>query len=67
MTTNLLESAIIPFISKEIEETMLLAVAMPSEMPPRQISMMCERILARLSEPDPLSVRYAGLSAPKQK
>lgn len=67
MTTSLLESAIIPFISKEIEETMLLAAAMPSEMPPRQISIMCERILARLSEPDSLFVRYAALSAPKQE
>lgn len=67
MITNLLEPAIIPFISKEIEETMLLAAAMPSEMPPRQISMMCERILARLSEPYPLLLRYAGLSVPTQK
>ena len=40
-----------PFITKEIEETLLLAAARPAELPPRQFSALRERILMRLASP----------------
>jgi hypothetical protein len=43
-----------PFITKEIEETLLLAASRPSELPPRQFSALRERILLRLATPHPL-------------
>jgi hypothetical protein len=43
-----------PFITKEIEETLLLAAARPSELPPRQFSALRERIMMRLATPHPL-------------
>jgi hypothetical protein len=43
-----------PFITKEIEETLLLAAVRPSELPPRQFSALRERILMRLTTPHPL-------------
>jgi hypothetical protein len=43
-----------PFITKEIEETLLLAAARPSELPPRQFSALRERIMKRLATPHPL-------------
>mgnify|MGYP003439001108 FL=1 len=46
---------IAPFITKEIEETLLLAAARPAELPPRQFSALRERIMQRLATPHPLS------------
>jgi hypothetical protein len=43
------------FITKEIEETLLLAAARPAELPPRQFSALRERIMQRLTTPHPLS------------
>ncbi|MGB8339657.1 MAG: hypothetical protein WCD07_10525 [Burkholderiales bacterium] len=45
---------ITPFITREIEETLLLAAALPAELPPRQFSALRERILQRIAKPHPL-------------
>jgi hypothetical protein len=52
---------IAPFITKEIEETLLLAAARPSELPPRQFSALRERIMQRLARPHPLSTLLSAV------